>query len=78
MRLVRGGNVVMETFVIGTDPIKALKMGVGGGLSPMDSVAEVSKREKAAFPRERKTPPLEVGVGGKTLFALIWLNKLRK
>lgn len=50
----------------------------GGIIGSAGFVAEVSKREKAAFPRERKTPPLEVGVGGKSLFALRWLNKLRK
>jgi hypothetical protein len=37
----------------------------------------VSKSEKSAFPRERKTAPLEVDVGGKKVFSLRWLNILR-
>ena len=61
------------TVVIKCDPVAS-----GGIIGSAGFVAEVSKREKAAFPRERKTPPLEVGVGGKALFALRWLNKLRK
>ena len=34
----------------------------------------VSKSEKSAFPRERKTAPLEVNVGGKKVFSLRWLK----
>ena len=33
--------------------------------------------KKLAFPRERKTAPLEVDVGGKKVFSLRWLNILR-
>ena len=40
-------------------------------------VTKVSKSEKSAFPRERKTAPLEVDVGGKKVFSLQWLSILQ-
>ena len=53
------------------------------GLSPGEMIGSanfvtmVSKSEKSAFPRERKTAPLEVDMGGKKVFSLRWLNILR-
>ena len=49
----------------------------GGIIGSANFVTMVSKNEKSAFPRERKTAPLEVEVGGKRVFALRWLNILR-
>ena len=49
----------------------------GGIIGSANFVAMVSKNEKSAFPRERKTAPLEVEVGGKKVFSLRWLNILR-
>ena len=49
----------------------------GGIIGSASFVTKVSKSEKSAFPRERKTAPLEVDVGGKKVFSLRWLNILR-
>ena len=45
---------------------------------PLNYVEELTRRERVAFPRERKSSPLEVCVGGLKLFALRHLKAFRK
>ena len=42
----------------------------GGVIGSANFVTMVLKSEKSAFPRDRKTAPLEVAVGGKKVFSL--------
>jgi hypothetical protein len=45
---------------------------------PLNYVEELTRRERVALPRERKSSPLEVCVGGLKLFALRHLKAFRK
>ena len=50
----------------------------GGIIGSSAFVEELTRRERVAFPRERKSSPQEVCVGGLKLFALRHLKAFRK
>ena len=76
-----GVTVSMTTVSISSDPfipVLTLLFPSGGIIGSSAFVEELTRRERVAFPRERKSSPQEVCVGGLKLFALRHLKAFRK
>ena len=68
----------MDKDQAGQEEVEDALFTSGGIIGSSAFVEELTSRERVAFPRERKSSPQEVCVGGLKLFALRHLKAFRK
>ena len=68
----------MDKAQSGQEEVEDALFTSGGIIGSSAFVEELTRRERVAFPRERKSSPQEVCVGGLKLFALRHLKAFRK